>query len=305
MQIDKNERGHMPRKTLIVNEEKALDHIKDGMTIALGGFITAQHPMAVIRGLVRRNVKDLTVIGSISSALDVDLLVGAGCVRRLVTAYVGAEAAAPLGPFCKQAAEAGSVDIWESDEIIVAAMLHATAQGIPFFPVRGGLGTDLPRLNPELVEFRDPIRNEPLLAVPSMPIDVALTHAAYADEYGNVQYVGNVYFDELISKAAEFTVTTVEKIVPPEFIRKDPFKTAYTANAVVRAPYGAHPYSCHGFYPEDDRHLQDYAAAAYMATQGDGSAWIEFKRRYLDDAPDHMAYLEQVGLRRLLSLSEF
>jgi len=295
----------MPREKAIVHEERALDHIKDGMTIALGGFITAQHPMTLIRGLVRRGIKDLTVIGSISSSLDVDLLVGSGSVRRLVTAYVGAEAAAPVGPFYKQAAEEESIDIWEADEIIIAAMLHATAQGLPFFPVRGGLGTDLPKLNPDLVEFRDPIRNEPMLAVPSMHIDIALTHASYADAYGNVQYSGNAFADELISKASDLTITSVEKIVPPEFIKKDPFKTAYTANAVVRAPYGAHPYSCHGFYVEDDQHIQEYAAATYMATQGDDSAWAEFKLRYLDDAPDHLTYLEQVGLRRLLSLNEF
>ena len=57
----------MERRTVIADEETALDHIQDGMTIALGGFITAQHPMTLIRGLARRGVKDLTVIGSVSS----------------------------------------------------------------------------------------------------------------------------------------------------------------------------------------------------------------------------------------------
>ncbi|MBU2550203.1 MAG: CoA transferase subunit A [Proteobacteria bacterium] len=295
----------MERRPLVIDEEAALDHIQSGMTIALGGFITAQHPMALIRGLVRRGVKDLTVIGSVSSALDVDLLVGCGCVRRLVTAYVGAEAAAPLGPFCKRAAEEASIDIWECDEIIVGAMLHATAQGLPFFPVRGGLGTDLPVLNPDLKEFRDPVRGEPMLAVPAMHIDVALTHASYADPYGNIQYEGNAFADELISKAADLTITSVEKTVSPEHIRRDPFKTRYKAHAVVRAPFGAHPYSCHGFYVEDDQHLGEYAAAAFLATKGDGAGWTAFRKRYLDEPGDHLAYLECIGLRRLLSLHEF
>ena len=295
----------MQRRTVVVDEETALDHLENGMTVALGGFITSQHSMIMVRGMARRGLRDLTLVGSLSSSLDVDLLVGCGCVRRLVSAYVGAEATVPIGPFFKQAAEEGDIEIWECDEIIVAAMLHATASGLPFHPVRGGLGTDLPRLNPELKEFRDPIDDEPLLAVPSLDIDVAITHASYADQYGNVQYVGNSFVDGLMNRAAAFTITTVERVVSPEHIRRDPFKTAYTADIVVRAPFGAHPYSCHGAYLEDDHHLKEYAAAAYMATQGDRSSWEEFRRRYIDGPQDHVAYLEQLGLRRLFSLNEF
>jgi glutaconate CoA-transferase subunit A len=261
--------------------------------------------MAMIRGIARRGIKDLTLIGSLSASLEVDLLIGCGCVKRLIASYVGAEGSVPIGPFFKNAAEKGGIDIWECDEIIVAAMLHATAMGIPFFPVRGGLGTDLPELNPDLKPFEEPIRGEPMLAVPAMNIDVALTHASYADPYGNVQYEGNVFMDGVIQRAAEKTITTVEKIVPPEFIRRDPFKTAYTADHVVRAPFGAHPYSCHGAYVEDDKHLKEYAAAAYSATQGDEDAWQVYRSRYIDTPEDHLSYLEKVGLRRLFSLYEF
>ncbi len=295
----------MERESRIVDEAAALDVIQDGMTVALGGFITTQHSMGMVRGLARRGVQDLTVIGSMSASLDVDLLVGCGCVRRLVSAYVGAEAAAPLGPFYKKAAEDGAIEIWECDEIMVAAMLHATAAGVPFFPVRGGLGTALPTLNPDLKIFRYPINQEPMLAVPAMRIDVAVTHASYADQYGNVQYEGNPFADGLMQRAAEVTITTVEKIVPPEFIRRDPFKTEYMADHIVRMPFGAHPYSCHGAYLEDDEHLGEYAGAAYMATQGDESGWQEYRSRYIDTPEDHLAYLDQVGLRRLFSLHEF
>lgn len=295
----------MERKSVIVDETAALDKIDDGMTIALGGFITAQHAMGMIRGLARRRIKNLTLLGSLSASLEVDLLVGCGCVKKLVSAYVGAEAAAPMGPFFKKAAEEGRIDIWECDEIIVAALFHATAAGLPFFPVRGGLGTDLPNLNPDLVPFRDPIKNEQLLAVPSMQIDVAFTHASVADQYGNVQYHGNPFMDGVIQRAADFTITTVERIVPPEFIRRDPFKTIYAADQIIHMPFGSHPYSCHGAYVEDQAHIQQYATAAYMATNGDGAAWEEYHNRYIDNPEDHVSYLEQVGFGTLFSLNEF
>jgi glutaconate CoA-transferase subunit A len=293
------------RDTVIVDENTALEHVKDGMTIALGGFITTQHPMAMIRGIAKRGLKNLTVIGSLSPALDVDLLIGCGCVHRLVAAYVGAEAAAPMGPFFKKAAEEEEIDIWESDEIIIAAMLKATAFGLPFFPVRGGLGTDLPKLNPELIPFHDPIRNEPLLAVPAMHIDIAFTHASMADPYGNTQYVGNSFVDSLMCRAADMTITTVEKIVPPEEVRRDPFKTEYKADMIVREPFGAHPYSCHGLYVEDEDHLTEYAMAAYDFIKGNQSHWDLYRKKYIDTPSDHLDYLEQIGMRKLFSLNEF
>jgi len=293
------------RDTVIIDETTALEHVKDGMTIALGGFITTQHPMSMIRGIAKRGVKDLTVIGSLSPALDVDLLIGCGCVRRLIAAYVGAEASAPMGPFFKKAAEEEAIDIWESDEIIIAAMLKATAFGLPFFPLRGGLGTDLPELNPDLKPFNDPISNEPLLAVPAMHIDIAFTHASKSDPYGNTQYIGNSFVDSLMCRAADLTITTVEKIVAPEEIRRDPFKTEYKADWIVRAPFGAHPYSCHGFYLEDEHHLTEYAMAAYGCIKGDPEGWDSYREKYIDTPSDHMDYLEQVGIRKLFSLNEY
>ncbi len=295
----------MDRQSVITDEATALAQIRDGMTVALGGFITAQHSMALIRGIAKRGIKGLRVVAGLSSALEVDLLIGCGCVQRLATAYVGAEATVPIGPFFKKAAEDQTIDLWECDEIILMAMLQATAAGIPFFPVRGGMGTDLPHLNKDLKEFRDPIHNDPLLAVPAMKIDVAVTHAYCADPYGNVQYAGNTFADGLIHRAAEKTITTVEKVVPTAYIRRDPFKTLYTADFIVRSPFGAHPYSCHGEYIEDDEHLKGYANAANLATKGDDSAWKVYRNQFIDTPEDHMDYLEQIGVKKLFSLNEF
>lgn len=295
----------MERKTVIVNESVALNAIKDDMTIVIGGFITAQHPMVLVRGLAKKKRKNLTVIGSLSASLEVDMLIGCGCVKSLVAAYVGVEAAVAIGPFYKEAGEKGTIHIWECDEIIIAAMLQATASAIPFMPVRGGLGTDIPVLNPDLKIFNDPINNETLLAVPARKIDIAITHAACADCYGNVQYEGNTFMDQVMARAADFTITTVEKIVTPEEIRQRPFNTAYVSDMIVRAPFGAHPFSCHGFYTEDDDFLTEYATSAYMATKGDSSNWTQFKERYIESPVDHLDYLDTIGVRRLFSLNEF
>ena len=48
---------------------------------------------------------------TLDTCLDVDLLVGAGCVRKVISPYVGAEALAPIGPFFRAAAERGDIDV--------------------------------------------------------------------------------------------------------------------------------------------------------------------------------------------------
>jgi glutaconate CoA-transferase subunit A len=94
----------LERKSLIIDEREAASWIQDGMTIAIGGFINSSHPMAIVRQIIRRGVKDLTVVGPASGGLDLDLLIGAGCVKKLVTAYMGGGALLPGGsdvPRCR------------------------------------------------------------------------------------------------------------------------------------------------------------------------------------------------------------
>ena len=55
------------RKKRIIELDQALAHVKDGMTIGIGGFINSSHPMHVVRGLIKKGFKNLTVVGPASS----------------------------------------------------------------------------------------------------------------------------------------------------------------------------------------------------------------------------------------------
>jgi len=176
------------RRSLLVDEAALGEWLRDGMCIALGGLATACHAMIAVRHVVRRGLRDLTVVGSAVGGLDVDLLIGAGCVRKVISPYVGAEALASIGPFYRAAAERGEIDVWECDEGQYYAGLQAAGQMLPFMPTRGGVGTSYPEVNPDLRLFADPVNGETLVAVPAIEPDVALLHAAQADAYGNVQF---------------------------------------------------------------------------------------------------------------------
>ena len=125
------------RKSLVIDEATAASWIKDGMTIAIGGFINSSHPMALVRHIIRRGIKNLTVVGAASGGLDLDLLIAAGCVKKLVTTYMGGEHYCPVAPFFRVAAQRGELDIFECDEGMFYCALRAAAQHLPFESMEG------------------------------------------------------------------------------------------------------------------------------------------------------------------------
>jgi len=296
----------MRRRNVIFGEEEVSCWIEDGMSVGIGGMLLSSHPMVILRQIIRRKVKKLRVVGSILSSLDIDLLIGAGCVSQVVAPYVGAESLAPIGPLFRKAAENGEIEVWECDEGMYFAGLRAAAQMLPFMPWRGGVGTSYPEVNPDLKLFQDPIRGETLLAVPAIHLDVVLVHAAISDPYGNVQHVGTGFGDRALCRAAEKVIAQVEKIVPNEEIKKYPQNTSIIADAVIRSPFGAHPFASPGFYVEDRIHLNEYLFAANaLAKEGDERPFADYLKKYVIEPETHFDYLERIGVRRLFSLNEF
>lgn len=289
------------RQERILDETEAASWVHDGMTIAVG----SPAPMMLLRHLIRRGVKNLTVV---DSGLSLDLLIAAGCVRKVVSYYAGGGFGVPVAPSFRHAVERGEIEVWECEEGILTTGLQAAAQALPFLPWRGGVGTSLPEINPDLKLMQDPIRGETLIAVPPIKPDVALLHAATSDAYGNVQHCGGPgWLDLFLHRAADRTIVQVEHIVANEDIRANPWATTIAgADAVVRAPYGAHPFYSRGFYVQDNAHLREYVEAATAAAQaGKPDALNRYLTRYCREPETHGDYLERVGIKRLLGLYEY
>jgi glutaconate CoA-transferase subunit A len=285
-----------------MSADEAAALVRDGSTLAVGGSVTASHPMALLRAVMRRRVRDLVLVGSPAAGLEVDMLIAAGCVRKVITSYVGAEGLAPVGPMFRTAAERGEIEVWEGDEGICVTALRAAAQRLPFLPWRGGVGTSLPVLNPDLKPFRDPINGEELLAVPALRPDVAFVYAESSDEYGNAQPQGTGFTDPLLARASQQAVVQVERVVPTEVIRRDPSRTKiWDVVGVVRAPYGTHPFSSDQIGP-DREHISEYLAAARAYRTEGRAAMDRYLERYVYEPEDHVSYLDRIGARRLVGL---
>jgi glutaconate CoA-transferase subunit A len=285
------------RHSVLLPAGAALEVVEDGATVGIGGAVTTGHPMALVRELARRGVRDLTVVAPIGG-IEVDILIAAGCVRRVVGCYVGVEGLSVVGPVFRRAVETGAVEVADLDEAHCVMGLRAAGQRLPFLPWRGGVGTSYAELNPAVVSFRDPVRGEPLLAISAIELDVALIHAEYGDRYGNIQMVGPVQLDPLLASAAAKVVIEVDRVVSTEHIRRAPERTMFWSQAtVVHAAFGTHPYS-NGWMIADEDHLRSFVTAA----RSQDGALDDYLQRTVYRPRDHVDYLETVGIRRLTSL---
>ena len=284
----------------VVDESEAAANVENGMTIAIG----EPYPMALVRKLIQRQVKDLTVI---CSGVALDMLIAAGCVKKVISYYAGGGTGIPVAPSFRHAAETGEIDIWECEEGILCAGLEASAKNLPYLPWRGGVGTSIPELNPDLKLIEDPFKGESLIAVPAIRPHVTLLHAAQADCFGNVQHQGGPgWLDLFLHRAAEKTIIQVEKIVSNEQIRATPwFTTIDNADHLVPLAYGAHPFYSRGYYLQDIAFIDDYLSAASNASKGDRDSLERFFETYINDCRNHTDYLDRLGHQRLSELAEY
>lgn len=291
------------RNSVVIALEEAAAAIPDGAVIGIGGFVTTNKPMALLRQLMRERRKGLTVVAA-PSGLEVDMMIALGMVDKLITPYVGAEAISPVGPFhSKWAGRTFRVE--EVDLGTLVTCLRARFQGVPFLPVMGAVGTSLPELNPNLKWLDDPFGGPPVVVAAPVKIDVAIIHASQADRYGNVQHRGAVFVDNLIAQAANKVIVQVEKLVSNEEIRSAPTETTLPCefvDAVVLAPYGAHPSASQNYYQLDEGLMKEYLRAGRSFLQGDAAPLEGFWQKYVDGPATHCDYLAAVGLDRLFGL---
>ena len=222
--------------------------------------------MEVVRALIRRNAKGLKLLGVPQLGLCADLLIGAGCVAEIETSAVTLGEAG-LAPRFTEAAEKGEIVVRDATCPAVHTALQATEKGVPFMPLRGVLGSDLVKLRPDWKVSQNPLSQEkdPILLIPAISPDVALFHARWADEAGNV-WVGRRRELATIAHAAKQTFVTYEELKSGDMLEDELLApgiiSATYITALAPARRGAWPLGIAGVYDIDDAHLALYAKAA-------------------------------------------
>lgn len=291
---------------IVTMREAIARHVPDGSSLALGLQLEQMIPFAAGHEIIRQKKRGLRLIGPISDIL-FDQLIGAGCVKDVVAAWVGNVMMGSAYNF-RHATEVENpgtpgekLKVFNMTNFTIALGLQAGALGVPFLPTRTAMGSDVPRENHFFYRIISPFEpKETLLAVRAIVPDVTIVHVQRADAQGNAHCWGN--FGVMIEavRAAKKVILCAEEIVAEEVIASDPNRTVvpgFLVSAVVECRYGAHPSPVQGCYRRDDAFFQQYHAET--KTPSDFQAWAQ---KWIYGVADCAGYAEQLGTKRLEDL---
>ncbi len=251
--------------------------VTDGASIALGGSFLHRGPFAFVRELIRQRRSALEIVKQ-SPGYDIDILCRAGSVARVRAGIVAMEGHLGLAPAYRRAVEEQRIELEEHACMTLTAGLRAAAYGVPFQPVGGVHGSDLPALN-RWASIPDPYGSgKDVWVIPAIRPDIAVIHVNEADELGDARVYGTTHWDRILSRAARRVFVVAETLAPVAAFRERPELTlipGFMVEAVAVVPNGAWPGSCWPLYEVDYP-----AVETYMQSEGRPKA-------HLAAAPEH------------------
>src|SRR2546423_13541568 len=243
---------------VLTMQEAIAEYVPDGSSVAMGLQMEQMIPFSAGHEIIRQKKKDLRLIGPISDIL-FDQIIGAGCVKDVVAAWVGNVMMGSAYNF-RRAVESEEIRVFNMTNFCIALGLQAGAMGVPFLPTRTAMGSDVPKGNHFFYQIISPFEpKETLLAVRAIMPDVAIVNVQRADAEGNAHCWGNFGVMLEAVRAAKKVIVCAEEIVAAEVIASDPNRPVipgFLVSAVVEAKYGAHPSPVQGHYARDDAYFR-------------------------------------------------
>ncbi len=290
-------------------------NVNDGDCVAFGGFVTNRRPYALVREIIRQKKRGLYIEGG-PAAGDVDMLIGADCVAVYINSYIANSGYTAVSRRYRERIENGTLLFEDYSLDVHTIAYHGAALGLSYVPVKNMLGSDLvtkwgisreERQNhPKLPRDKFVIQEDPfhpgsqVCCVPAPTIDVACIHVQLASPDGTSRLMGAGFQDVDIAMAAKRTIVSCEALVDDAEIRRHPEENTVAGlcvDAVVHAPYGAHPAQCFNYYDIDGLAYIAYDKAS--RTQEDFDRYLE---EYVFGCPTHADYLDKIGASRLAAL---
>jgi glutaconate CoA-transferase subunit A len=225
-------------------------------------------PMSVTVEIIKNNTKGLRLYCLPLTTIQGDMLIGAGCVSEIETAAVtlGEYGQAPR---FQDAIENSKIKIKDSTCPALHAQLQATEKSVPFMPLRGILGSDLCKNRNDWSVINNPMssitKDEKIVILPAVQLDILIFHASKADINGNVQ-IGRRKELATLAHASKKVFVTVEEIVDEDFFDCE-LKAAATlpslyVDGISLARNGAWPCGLTDCYEIDSNEMSKYAKSA-------------------------------------------
>jgi 3-oxoacid CoA-transferase subunit A len=191
----------------------ALADLRDGMTIMVGGFGLSGNAEALIKGVVDRGVRDLTLVSNNAGNLGKGLAawLRAGLIKKVICSYIG------TNEDLHTRMASGEVHVEITPQGTLAERMRAAGAGIPAFFTPTGVGTVVEQGK----EVRE-IDGRRYVLERALHADVALVRARKADRFGNLRFwrTGR-NFNPVMATAATTTIVETDELVPVGAIDPD------------------------------------------------------------------------------------
>ena len=290
--------GKIAQRTTL--EALIADYVPRDGSVAIGGLHFHNTPMALVREIIRQAIPIAHLVAPLDGSINADQLIGAGLVREVQLAYLGAEIYGLAGRF-RAAAEAGTLRIRDCEEAGFTLAMAAGAAGLPFaalpqgfMPPQGPIPGVLEVNTTDYQTVVDPFTGLSQVVVRAITPDVALIHAQVIDRRGNCALRGAAMLDLDVARAARVCLVQAECEVEELPTDCRAYLPGYVVDAYCVVPGGAHPASSHGCYDYDDVQLRAYVDAAQTE-----AGFARYQREVIGDS--ECAYRVAVDLASRLT----
>jgi acetate CoA/acetoacetate CoA-transferase alpha subunit len=189
----------------IKNIDEAVSCIKDGMIVAVGGFMAVGTPEKLVDAIIAKGIKDLTLICNDTAFTDKG--VGKWVVNRVVSKVIVSHVG--TNPETGRQMNAGELKVDLVPQGTLAERIRAAGAGLGGILTHTGIGTVVEEGKQRLtVDGKEYLLELPLKA------DVALLKGSIVDKKGNIYYSKSTRnFNPLMATAADVVIVEAEKIV--------------------------------------------------------------------------------------------
>jgi acetate CoA/acetoacetate CoA-transferase alpha subunit len=189
----------------IITMEEAIAHVKDGMTIMIGGFLACGTPHKIVDALIESGVRDLTIIANDTGFVDkgIGKLIVSGQAKKVIVSHIGTNK--ETGRLMNE----GKLDVVLVPQGTLAEQVRSGGAGLGGVLTPIGLGTPVAEGKDHLI-----IDGKTYLLEKALRADVALLAGSIVDEKGNVFYnQATRNFNPLMAMAAETVIVEAQEVV--------------------------------------------------------------------------------------------
>lgn len=197
----------------LISMEEAVNLVRDGDTVMVGGFLGVGTPERLIDALIEKGVKDLTLICNDTAFVDrgVGKMVVAKMFKKIMTSHIGTNKETG-----RQMLE-GETEVELIPQGTLVEQIRAGGYGLGGVLTKTGLGTEV-----EKGKLTINIDGQTYLLEKPIRANVALLFAEKADEKGNLTFHGATRnFNTYMGAAADISIVEAQEIVKVGEINPD------------------------------------------------------------------------------------